>query len=278
MAIVLGILAALAYGASDFVAGLASRRIGAAQVTLVVMFVGIVVAAIAIALFPGNGPTAHALIWGAVSGVGSASGSMLLYRGLAIGEMSVVSPLCAVFTAIIPVIVGVSLGDHLSLLAATGIAIAIPAAALTSVKRTADGTKHSRSGLLEGALSGAGFALLFIALDRAGTASGAWPLLPGQIVGFLLVLPFGWKVVHNVKGETRATLAIIVAGALSGISNLLFLAATGAGQLAIVAVLTSLYPAVTIFLARLVLNERWNLIQIVGLIAVAAAILLISLG
>lgn len=278
MAIVLGILAAVSYGASDFVAGLGSRRIGTGRVTVVVLFLGIVVAAIAVALFPGEGPTARALLWGALSGVGSASGSLFLYRGLAIGEMSVVAPLCAIFSTVIPVIVGVALGDHLSAFAAAGIAIAIPAAALTAFKRKDGNTSHSRRGISEGALSGAGFALLFIALDQAGTASGAWPLLPGQTLAFLLVLPFGWKVVHHLRTWTRTTIIVAAAGLLSGIANLLFLAATGAGALAIVAVLTSLYPAVTILLARLVLAERWNHLQAVGLGAVVAAIILIGLG
>ncbi|MGH8160733.1 MAG: EamA family transporter [Gammaproteobacteria bacterium] len=278
MAIVLGILAALAYGSSDFVAGLGSRRLGTGPVTLLVLFLGIVVAAIAVGLFPGSGPSPHALIWGAISGVGSASGSLLLYRGFAIGEMSVVSPLCAVFTAVVPVIVGVSLGNHLSAVAAAGVAIAVPAAALTAFKRKTGEVKHARRGILEAVLSGVGFALLFIALDRAGTASGAWPLLPGQAVAFLLVLPFGWKVVRNLRGWTRSTTIIVVAGVLSGVANLLFLAATGSGQLAVVAVLTSLYPAVTILFARVVLGERWNALQMTGLAAVAAAIVLISLG
>jgi uncharacterized membrane protein len=278
MAVLFGILAALSYGSSDFIAGLGSRRIGTGPVTLMVLFLGIVVAAIALALFPGNGPSAHALIWGAISGVGSASGSLLLYRGFAVGEMSVVAPVCAVLTAVVPVIVGVALGNHLSALAALGVAIAIPAAALTAFQRKEGTGRLSHRGVLEGALSGVGFALLFIALDRAGTASGAWPLLPGQTVAFLLVLPFGWKIVRNLSEPTRTTLMMVAAGILSGIANLFFLAATGAGELAIVAVLTSLYPAVTILLARLVLGERWNPIQLLGLFAVVAAIVLIALG
>ncbi len=278
MAIVLGILAALAYGSSDFVAGLGSRRLGSGPVTLLVLFLGILVAAIATGLFPGQGPSAHALIWGAVSGVGSASGSLLLYRGFAVGEMSIVSPLCAVLTAVVPVVVGVLLGDRLSVLAAAGVAVAVPAAALTAFKRGAGDAGHSHRGVLEGVLSGFGFALLFIALDRAGTASGAWPLLSGQAVAFLLVLPFGWKIVRSLRSRTRSTAIIVAAGALSGIANLLFLAATGSGQLAVVAVLTSLYPAVTILFARFILGERWNFLQMIGLAAVAAAIVLISLG
>lgn len=278
MAILLGILAAISYGSSDFVAGLGSRRIGTGPVTLVVLFLGILVAGVAVVLFPGNGPTASALAWGAVSGVGSAAGSLLLYRGLAVGEMSVVAPLCAIFSAVVPAVVGVALGEELSPLATLGIAIAIPAAALTSFKRRAADAEHTHIGVLEGALSGTGFALLFIALDRAGTASGAWPLIPGQIVAFLLVLPFGWKVVRHLKGWTRTTTLMVGAGVLSGMANLMFLAAAGAGALAIVAVLTSLYPAVTLLMARFILGERWNLVQMVGLIAVAAAIVLIGLG
>lgn len=133
---------------------------------------------------------------------------------------------------------------------------------------------------MPGLVAGAGFALLFIALDRAGTSAGAWPLLPGQAVAVVVVL--AWAAAARSRPDRKAWSQAwrigLAAGVLSGVANLLYLAATGAGQLAIVAVVTALYPTVTILLARLTLHERWSRLQIIGLIASAVAVAAISLG
>jgi hypothetical protein len=99
--------------------------------------------------------------------------------------MSVVAPVSAVLTAALPVLVGVMLGEHLSGWAWTGIALAGPAIALVSQSGPISG--FSWSDLAYGAVAGLGFSLLFVALDRAGTDAGAWPLLPGQIVALAFV-------------------------------------------------------------------------------------------
>jgi len=143
--------------------------------------VALLTAAVAVLLFGGVGPRAGALEWGAVSGLGSGLGTLALYRGLSAARMSVVATLSAVLTAVIPVIVGVALGNHLTTANAAGIVIAIPAIALVSWQpRVPTIAARARAGLIYGILAGLGFALLFIALDRAGTHAGAWPLLPGQ--------------------------------------------------------------------------------------------------
>ncbi|MEO8966843.1 MAG: DMT family transporter [Solirubrobacteraceae bacterium] len=279
MAVVLALGAALAYGTSDFAGGLASRRFAAGPVTAVIEAVGLLAATAAVLLFPGAGPSATVLAWGAVSGVGTGVGALSLYHGLSIGRMSVVATLAAVLTAVIPVIVGVALGNRLSVGAEAGIAIAFPAIGLTSWQRLASDRHAARAGVLYGVLAGLGFALLFVALDRAGTHSGAWPLIPGQLVAVLLVAPFAYRGLNASGNPRRSAVALTLgAGALSGIANLLFLAATGRGELAIVAVLTSLYPAATVVLARVFLAERWTGAQAAGLLTSATAIILVSAG
>jgi drug/metabolite transporter (DMT)-like permease len=273
----LGLLAAVAYGTSDFAAGVASRRFASGPVTAVAQIFGLLTAAAALMLFPGVGPTAEVLGWGAISGLGSAVGTLSLYHGLSVGRMSVVATLSAVLTAVIPAIVGLASGNHLSILAKAGIAMAIPAIGLVSWQHKAHARTAARAGLLYGVLAGFGFALLFIALDQAGTHSGAWPLFPGQAVSVLLVTPFALHALRSLGKPSRATFALTIgAGVISGAANLLFLAATGRGQLAVVAVLTALYPAVTVLLARAFLAERWTRLQAIGLLAAAAAIALVS--
>lgn len=277
MAVLLGLMAALAYGTSDFAAGLASRGAAAGLVTGVAQTLGVLTTAAAVLLFPGVGPRATVLEWGALSGVGSALGTLSLYHGLSVARMSVVATLSAVLTAVIPVLVGVALGNHLSIEAAAGTTLAIPAIALVSWQTRPRDRHAARAGLLYGLLAGLGFALLFIALDRAGTHSGAWPLVPGQLVSVVLIVPFAYRGLATAGKPSPAALALMFGvGVLSGVANLLFLAATGHGELAIVAVLTALYPAVTVLLARVFLTERWTRPQAIGLLTAAAAVILVT--
>lgn len=278
MAIILGLFAALFYGAGDFAAGLGGRRTDPSAVTVIVQILGLAVAGAAVLVYRGNGPSPNALIWGAVSGIGNAVGTLALYRGLAVGQMSVVAPLSAVLTAALPAIAGLALGEHLSMPAAIGIGIVVPAIFLVSRQIHSEGNTGTRKGVVEGISSGIGSALFFIALNQAGTHSGAWPLIAGQTVAVLLVLPIGWRTYYRLRTDIATVGIIVAAGLLGGTANLLFLASTSFGQLSIVAVLTALYPAVTILLARVVLGERWTRLQMVGLVAAGVAIILIASG
>jgi drug/metabolite transporter (DMT)-like permease len=278
MAIILALLSALAYGSSDFTAGVASRRYTAGPITGAAQALGVLTATIAIVLYPGAGPKVPALAWGALSGLGSALGTLSLYHGLAVARMTVVAATSAVLTALLPVIVGIALGNHIGAGAAIGIGIAIPAIVLVSWQPRGERRPNARTGVLYGALSGVGFALLFIALDRAGTAAGAWPLLPGQLVSLAPIAPFAYRGLRARGAPSRRTAGLaILAGLLSGTANLLFLAATGHGELAIVAVLSALYPAVTVIMARIILAESWTRMQAAGLLTAAAAITLVTI-
>ncbi|MBV9092361.1 MAG: DMT family transporter, partial [Streptosporangiaceae bacterium] len=176
-------------------------------------------------------------------------------------------------------VVGLLLGEHLAALAWAGIVIALPAVTLVSLQ-PGEVQGSRRAGIVTGLAAGAGFAVLFIALDRAGTSAGAWPLLPGQAVAALLVLTWAAPARNRPARKTwsRAWRTGVAAGVLGGIANLLYLAATGAGQLAVVAVVTALYPAVTVLLARLTLHERWSRLQVIGLAVSAVAVAAISIG
>lgn len=279
MAVVLSLMAAGAYGTSDFAAGLASRRLAPAVVTGAVEALTLITALIAVVVLPGGSPSVTALAWGAASGLGTALGTLSFYHGLSVGRMSVVATLAAVLTAVIPAVVGLCLGDHLTLGAEAGIAIAIPAIGSISWQPEAGARSAARAGLVYGGLAGLGFAVLFIALARAGTHAGAWPLIPGQLVALVIIAPFAYRgLTGSVKLRRSALALTLSAGVLSGIANLLYLAATGRGELTIVAVLTSLYPAATVVLARAFLAERWTRIQAAGLLTSAAAIILVGAG
>ena len=280
MAALLGLLSALCYGASDFVAGVGGRRGDPSAVTILAQPLGLLAAVIGVLVLPGSAPSAAGLAWGALSGVGSGVGTVALYRGLARGRMSVVAPLSAVLAAALPALTGVLLGERLSWSAWLGIGMALPAVLMVSMPPEGGQPGGRRVGVVYGLVAGVGFAALFIGLARAGTTAGAWPLVPGQAVAVVIVA--GTGLVGSLRprrGSWAASwwLALIV-GALAGLANLLYLMATGRGQLAVVAVLTALYPAVTVLLSRLVLHERWQRLQAAGLLIAAAAVSLITLG
>ncbi|NMO57374.1 DMT family transporter [Actinoplanes sp. TBRC 11911] len=281
MTVVLALLAAVSYGVGDFIGGLGGRRSHPALIPVAVQIVGVAAAVVA-ALTLGGTPTAHVWAWGALSGVGSGIGNVCLLRGLAVGRMSIVAPLSAVITAALPAVVGLLSGDRLAWFGWAGIVLALPAVALASSSPSGAGSRWTDVGYGLGA--GLGFGILFVALDRAGPDAGGWPLLPGQAVALLIVLATAARPVirlHRTRQPWKLGAVARwggAAGLLGAGGNLGFLLATGTGQLTIAAVLASLYPAVTVTLAALVLHERIHRSQRAGLLAATVAILLIVTG
>lgn len=304
MGVLLSLIAALCYGTSDFAAGVGGRRGDSGAVAVIAQPIALIAAVIAIAIAPAA-PTASALWWGAVAGVGSGVGTLALYRGLAVARMSVVAPLSGVLTAALPALAGALSGETLSPLTWVGVGIAVPGALLVSLqpasvsadaagpgggiaatvatgavslpRRTAPVPRSNGVGY--GIVAGVGFAVLFIGLARAGTRSGAWPLVPSQLVSIVVIVAVVALGRRAPAAAWRQSMwPSIVSGALGGIASLAYLAATGFGQLAVVAVITALYPAATVLLARIVEHERWGRLQLVGLACAAAAVVLTALG
>jgi uncharacterized membrane protein len=251
-----------------------------------------VAAVTAVAITAHGSPPTAVIEWGALSGVGSAIGNQALYRGLASGAMNVVAPLSAVLTAVLPAIVGLASGDRLSLAGWAGLVLAVPAIGLVSLSPGQSSSDHPakartasrvRFGVGWGLLAGCGFGLLFVGLDKAGTTSGAWPLVSGQIVAVLLVGSVTTYLRRRSPSSTRQSTPWSVAlvwGVTSGLGgaggNIFFFAATGAGSLTVVAVLSALYPAITVLLAAIVLHERASRIQLIGLLICAVSVALIT--
>jgi uncharacterized membrane protein len=275
--VLLALFAAIAYGASDFAAGVGGRRASAEAIAILSQPFGLLAAIVAVLVLVADSPSASALAWGALAGVGTGVGTLALYRGFTVGRMSVVAPVSAVLTAALPAVVGVATGDTLTPLRLAGLALAFPAIALVSGHgRDAEGARES--GVWEAVVAGAGFALLFIGLARAGTDSGAWPLVPCEVVAVVAVVVMGLAL-GSPGGTWRAAWwPAVLTGVGGGCANLLYLAATGVGQLSVVAVVTALYPAVTIVLARALLDESWGRLQAVGLGLSAFAVGLISIS
>lgn len=278
-AVTLALAAAVAWGTADFAGGLAGRRAPVTSVAFATQVVGLVAVLAAAPLVGGTLRLAD-LAWGAGAGIGSSLGVTLLYRGLAVGQMSVVAPVTAVGAACLPVVFGLLTGDRPGVAAEVGVVIAIGAVGLLGVLPGgggAAGPGGARAGVATGLAGGVGFGAFFILLDHAGPGSGLWPLVGARAAGVLLV----GTVVALTAGSFRpagAEPAVLAAGVLDLAANVGYLLATRRGLLSIVALLASLYPAATVLLARVVLRERLTRAQAAGLLGAGAAIVLIAAG
>lgn len=293
LTVLLALLAAASYGASDFLGGRASTRSPVINVAVVMQTTSLLLV-VPVATVVGPTPTPGAALgWGATSGIGGAMGSLFLYRGLSRARVAVVAPVSGVLAAALPVAGALLTGERPAVITALGAAVGLPAVWLIAGGGTAGpvvvGSARRPSGVLEGVLAGIGFGLLFFALDRAGGDAGFWPVAAGQ-AGALVILFAALLVSVLVAGRTRRRveagnqhrmswlLVALGSGVLAIIANVAFFLATTQGLLTVAAVLTSLYPAATVVLARFVLDERIARRQALGLGLAGVAVVLITLG
>jgi drug/metabolite transporter (DMT)-like permease len=284
MAAALALASALVYGAGDFIGGVASRRLPPIAVVWRSNAIGLVGLLAILPFFLEESPSTADLLWGAGAGLAGGMGILLLYSGMAFGTMSVVAPLTALLAAVVPVVVGFVGGERPSALAALGVVVAFAAIALVS--REHDGERHIRveTRVLAYALgAGLGFGVFFVGLDAAADDVGLWPLIAARTAS---VTMFCVLVAMLRSARLRSTAAregsmpalIVVCGLFDASANALYLLATQRGLLTLVAVLTSLYPASTVVLARVVLGERLSRSQLVGVGLAGAAVIFVTAG
>ena len=310
LAIVLALASAIGYGGSDFAAGLASRSAGIIQVNLLASAISTVAVTAALLVVGTHPPTGAALAWGAAAGFGGFVGGLALYLGFRQAAFSVAGPLSAVGAAGFSVLAGLLFGERPTTLALTGIVLALPAIVAVSASagradrgdaaevpdaevpdaevpggdvpgaepETQGARGRPAAGVAAGLIAGGGFALLFIGLDRAGSGSGLWPVATASVTELVAAVGAA-AVTGNVRlpaGRPRWLSAIT--GAAGATGTILYFLATHEGFLAVTAVLTSLYPAVTIVLARTLLGERLTAPRLAGLVLAAACVALIAVG
>jgi uncharacterized membrane protein len=285
LAVLLALGSAVAYGIGDFLAGWLSRRTSYLRVGLVSQLaaaVGTVVAALVV----GGRAGEAALGWGALSGVGGGLGTLALYRGLARGRMSVVAPISGVLAAGLPVLFGLAIGERPSVAAASGLVLSMPAVWLVSRGPSEEEGALELTSVIDGVLAGLGFAVLFIGLQRAGRGLGLWPTATSQLLSAAVMVTAvlvsrtrtGSSVLADRPGWRIGWLGPIAGGVLVTLAVICYFLATKLGLLSVVAVLTSLYPAVTVVLARWLLAEPIARRQVAGLVFAGLAVALISAG
>lgn len=276
MAVVFALLAAAAYGISDFVGGLASRRVPALTVLLLSYPVGALLMASLLGVY--DGPiSANTLAWSIGGGAAGLIGVALLYSALAMAPMNIVSPITAVLSALVPVVVGVVIGERPAALAWLGIGVGLVAVVLIS-RQPAD-HPHGPIGarpILMAVTAGVGFGAYFVCLGRADHDSGMWPVVLSRLVSSILVLPLAFGGRKFVRMPLSVVGFAVVAGALDASANVAFLLAARHGLLSLSSVITAMYPAGTVLLASVLLRERTGKVQRVGLALAAASVVLVT--
>lgn len=274
---VLAALSALVWGTGDYCGGRAARRTSALAVTVLSQAAGLPVVVVAVAVV-GGVPHPSALGWGAVAGVAGFLGVLLLYRGLGSGSMVIFAPITAATAAVVPMGVGLVLGDRPGTLPLAGAAIAVIAIALVSASSPGEaGTGRVSAGLVGLALSsGVLLGVFYSLVGKAGADSGMWPLVGVRLASVavgLLTLAGTRTSVAMARSSLRWAL---VAGPFDVFANVLYLVAARHGMLSLVAPISSLYPVSTVLLAFFVDRERVRPAQLAGLGLAATALVLVA--
>jgi drug/metabolite transporter (DMT)-like permease len=278
VAVFLGLLVAATYGTGDFFGGLASKRNPPTAVVAVSQTFGLVIM-IVLVLIDGSPMDWGDFGAGAAAGAVGLVGVILLYRGLANGTMSVVAPITAVGAGVLPLVWGLVSGDRPGALAIVGVAIALAAIALVSAADAVeDEGGVQRSDVLLALAAGAAFGLVFVLLGTTDESSGMWPVLGARVASVSLVTTGVLVLRRPWKPEPGTLPTVAGAGVLDAGANALYLLASREGLLSVVSVLSSLYPAATIVLARVLLKERMNRVQLAGIGLALTGVTLIAAG
>ncbi|HSL09771.1 MAG TPA: DMT family transporter [Actinomycetota bacterium] len=297
--LLLALIAGLSWGSADFVGGLMTRRFAPATVLVVGQAAGLLFTAGLVVALGEPPPEARFLVYGGLGGLAGAIGLASLYKGLAVGRMSIVAPIAAL-SGVVPVIAGFAQGERPGAVQLAGMAIAgvgivlavrspAPDHAIAAVgpdlavAPVGDAGQERRRATTAGfgyALSAAVFlGFLVTSLDAAGDASPVWATMMVRLVSVPLFV-----VAWFVRGRggpalsRRDVVVLAVVGLFDNGANVLFAIAAREGLLSLVSVLGSLYPVSTVLLARVFLHERLGRIQTVGVAAAFVGVALIAVG
>src|SRR5215471_2068233 len=261
---VFALAAAALFGSADFLGGVAARRVRASSVLLISTPAGVVII-LAAALLSGAPFQAGGLGWALAAGAVGGAGMIILYGGLAAGPMSVVAPVSALASTVVPVAAALAMGERASAAVYAG---AGPARFRVAAR-----------GLGYGAASGLAFGVFFLFIRNAGTSGVLWPVCLARVAGTVVILAAAaWLGTRPPgPGAGRWVLpAAAGAGILDATANVCYLLAARAGLFGIAVVITSLYPGITVLLARVTLGERMQTVQRVGLVLAAAGVAMVT--
>jgi drug/metabolite transporter (DMT)-like permease len=287
MVTVFSLAAALLYGSADFLGGAATRRAHVLSVLLVSGTAGVAVVGLA-ALLAGGPPRPAGLAWGACAGAAGGVGFMFFYAGLAAGPMGVVAPVSALASTVLPVAVAFGDGERPGLRVYAGALICVAAIVLVSSGGGEPGgirgfRGRQARGIGYGIVSGVAFGMFFLFIRNGGESGALWPVAVARLTGTVIFLvaaagaragPLRWR---RDGSDGKVFAAALGAGVLDASANVCYVLATRAGLFGLAVVLTSLYPGVTVLLARFALGERMRWSRRAGLVLAAVGIVLVTM-
>jgi drug/metabolite transporter (DMT)-like permease len=273
----LALAASLSWGVADFLAGLRSRRLPLLTVLLVVQSAGVLSIGLVVAARGQGPPGREPVLYAVLAGLACAVGLAGLYRGLAIGSMSVVAPITAT-GVVVPVGVGLATGDELSAAQAAGVVLAIAGVVLASREPALSGRARIAAGAGVAAVAAVAFGLVLVGLDAAADADALWATFVMRATSWSIWLA-GFALLRPSLAMSAADLrALVLVGVLDTSANALFGIASTRELLSVVSVLAQLYPIATVLLARILLGERISRPQQAGVLAAFAGVALITTG
>lgn len=279
MSYLLALCSAVLYGTADFLGGLASRRTHALAVVVRSQCIALVLLVLMLPVLPEATATRSDLVWGGVAGLAVSVALPLLYQALAVGRMAVVAPTTAVCAVMIPVVTDLWRGEQLTLVTILGFGLAIVAIVLVGQQEAEAAsvpapTRAIPPGVGLALASGVAIGLFYLALAETDARAGMWPLLAVRVVAVPVLGAAALVSGRPLRMAAPVGRMAMATGAFDVAASALYLLATRYGPLSIAVTLSSLYPASTVILARGVLGERLNGLQVTG---VACALLAITL-
>lgn len=279
LAIVLALGASLAWGVSDFMGGLKSRAFPLFLVLLISQGAALIVLAVVVAALGEPPPGGEFVLFAILAGIGETVGVAALYRGLAIGVMSIVAPVAAT-APVVPLVVGLALGEEPGTLQAAGIVLAVVGIVVMATRSKAADENRRAVGMsiVFGALCALGFGSFYVAMDAASEGEIQWALLFARatsVAVFLAVV----ALTRPTPAPRRSEVPVIAfIGLLIIAADAMYATASTKGVLGVVAALSTLYPIVTIALARVYLRELVEPRQRLGIALSLSGVVAISAG
>ncbi|MDP2995819.1 MAG: EamA family transporter [Anaerolineales bacterium] len=277
LSILFGLTSALTWGAADFCGGIASKRTNVYGVVIGAEGFGMVLF-MALALACGEPvPPLQTWLWGSASGLSGGIGLLLLYHALSSGRMSVAAPVSAVSAAIIPVVVGAVVDGLPGVWTFAGILLAL--AAVWLIARGEGGRENAAIRLNEITLpliAGVVFGMYFVFMHQASREAFFWPIVASRLASTVGILGYALVTRQPWGPERKHWPLIALSGLLDVSGNAFYVLGGQIGRLDVAAVLGSLYPGSTVLLAGLFLHERFSRLQLAGILAALAAIVLMT--
>lgn len=280
---IFALAAAVLYGSADFLGGTAARRAHTLAVLTVAAPFGALIMAV-VAVVAGGPLHLGGLGWAVAGGATGGCGLIVFYQGLATGPMSVVAPVSALVSTLLPVGVAAAWGERQRPAVYAGALVCLVAIVLISLEGRATGRPGGWQGTARalgyGVAAGIGFGLFFLFLRNAGQSGVFWPVTAARVGGTAVVLGAAawkgigpdWRAMHP-----RILTAAVLSGATDAVANVCYVLASRHGLLGMAVILTSLYPGITVLLARFVLGERMRVVQRLGLLLAGAGVVLVTL-